>query len=428
MSLTSLLGLGGLAASAYLPYSEAGSQIDYLKGQIPSYVSQAGDITDRAVAEAQFSPFTVRTGTGGTASVGAGGGLTTTLGAEEQALQSGLLGGAQSALGGLGGVDTSGIQQQALGAVGGALQGATTTDANIAANQAVMQDLFNQQYGITGQAAGSLSPFTSMALQQAQQGLGMATPTADSLYAQMQAAQSPEQERQRLALENRLAAQGRLGVNTAAYGGTPEQLAMEKAIQEQSSRNYLSATSMADQLASSQQARALGLGQAGLAGTQAMQGMNAQDIATLQGIQQGNIGATSAQQQLQQGAAQLGSSLFGLGSAASMLPTQYDAAQLANLGTMLGQAYMPQQQQLAALGAASPFSQLATSAALSRAEQLSSGGQYGLEALAAGNQSVAGLESARVNALANTLSGLFTATGASEQSPFELLVKELLPS
>ena len=85
-----------------------------------------------------------------------------------------------------------------------------------------------------------------------------------------------------------------------------------------------------------------------------------------------------------------------------------------------------EQQSLAALGAASPFSQLATSAALSRAEQLSSGGQYGLEALAAGNQSIAGLESARTQALANTLSGLFTATGSSEKSPFELLVDQLV--
>jgi hypothetical protein len=423
MSITSLLGLGGLAASAYLPYSEAGSQIDYLKNQVPGYVSQAEDITNRAVQEAQFSPFTVRTGTGGTASVGAGGGLTTTLGAEEQALQSGLLGGAQSALGGLGGVDTSGIQQQALGGVSGALS--QQVDPSIAAQQATMANLFNQQAGTVGGYSSALSGLTSQALSGAQQALGAQTPTASSLFQQMQMAQSPEQERQRLALENRLAAQGRLGVQTAAYGGTPEQLAMEKAIQEQQSSNFLNATTLADQLASSQQARAAQLGSLGTSGLGAMQGMTANDINQLQALQQGNIGATSAQQQLQQGNVNLGSSLFGLGSAASMLPTQYDAAQLANLGTMLGQAYMPQQQQLAALGAASPFSQLATSAALSRAEQLSSGGQYGLEALAAGNQSIAGLESARVNALANTLSGLFTATGASEKSPFETLVEQL---
>jgi hypothetical protein len=34
-------------------------------------------------------------------------------------------------------------------------------------------------------------------------------------------------------LEERLANQGRLGVRTAMFGGTPEQLALEKAIAEQ---------------------------------------------------------------------------------------------------------------------------------------------------------------------------------------------------
>jgi hypothetical protein len=43
---------------------------------------------------------------------------------------------------------------------------------------------------------------------------------------------TPQNERDRLALEQRMAAQGRLGVATAAYGGTPEQLALAKAQQE----------------------------------------------------------------------------------------------------------------------------------------------------------------------------------------------------
>ena len=37
---------------------------------------------------------------------------------------------------------------------------------------------------------------------------------------------SPEEERQRLEMEQRMAAQGRLGVRTAQFGGTPEQLAL----------------------------------------------------------------------------------------------------------------------------------------------------------------------------------------------------------
>jgi hypothetical protein len=84
---------------------------------------------------------------------------------------------------------------------------------------------------------------------QAQQLMGTSTPTATDLYTQMQAMQSPEQQRQRLELENRLRAQGRLGTQTAMYGGTPEQLAMEKAFQEQATKNLLTAQTLAPQLA-----------------------------------------------------------------------------------------------------------------------------------------------------------------------------------
>lgn len=62
---------------------------------------------------------------------------------------------------------------------------------------------------------------------------------ANKIYSQMQAVRSPQNERDRLAMESRLAAQGRLGTATAAYGGTPEALAMEKAIQEQMSSDAL---------------------------------------------------------------------------------------------------------------------------------------------------------------------------------------------
>ena len=72
--------------------------------------------------------------------------------------------------------------------------------------------------------------------------------TPEQLMQQMTALRQPEQERQQLGLENRLAAQGRLGVQTAAYGGTPEQLAMQKAIQEQQSADSLAAIQGARQM------------------------------------------------------------------------------------------------------------------------------------------------------------------------------------
>jgi hypothetical protein len=69
------------------------------------------------------------------------------------------------------------------------------------------------------------------------------------IFNRLQAMTSPGQERERLALENRLYNQGRGGVSTAMYGGTPEQLAMAKAIEEQRSANVFGAMqqSMAEQ-------------------------------------------------------------------------------------------------------------------------------------------------------------------------------------
>lgn len=52
------------------------------------------------------------------------------------------------------------------------------------------------------------------------------------LYDRIRATQTPEEQREALALEERLFNQGRLGVNTAMYGGTPEQLARAKAVEE----------------------------------------------------------------------------------------------------------------------------------------------------------------------------------------------------
>ena len=70
------------------------------------------------------------------------------------------------------------------------------------------------------------------------------------LYEQMRAVQRPEEQRQRLALEQRMLSQGRLGLGSAAYGGSsPELLAQETARQEAMARANLGARqqSMAEQ-------------------------------------------------------------------------------------------------------------------------------------------------------------------------------------
>ena len=116
----------------------------------------------------------------------------------------------------------------------------------------------------TGQVTMGASP-TESAFQQQMFGdaAGMfsaaAGPTAEreqAIYERMRAAQMPEEERQRLALEERLQAQGRGGVRTAMFGGTPEQLAMAKAQSEAQNTAMLRAM----QQAQAEQAQQAALG------------------------------------------------------------------------------------------------------------------------------------------------------------------------
>jgi len=73
------------------------------------------------------------------------------------------------------------------------------------------------------------------------------------IYESIRATQRPEEERQRLALEERMLSQGRLGLSSAAYGGaSPELLAQETARQEAMARANLGARQQA--LAEQQQA------------------------------------------------------------------------------------------------------------------------------------------------------------------------------
>lgn len=76
------------------------------------------------------------------------------------------------------------------------------------------------------------------------------------VFDRMMGMMNPAQERERLALESRLASQGRLGVQTSAFGGTPEGLALAKAQEEQRYSAALGAMQQAQ--AEQQQAGALG--------------------------------------------------------------------------------------------------------------------------------------------------------------------------
>ena len=146
-----------------------------------------------------------------------------------------------------------------------------------------------------------------------------------AIFERMRRAQRPEEERQRLALEERLAAQGRLGVSSAAYGGaTPEQLAMATAQEEARNRAILGAM----QQAQAEQMQEATLGQAFLGAGYVPQ---QQLMAATQPAQQ--LAALQQQAQLQ------GAGLFGeasmSGLEAQLIAEQARANLLGQTGTGL---------------------------------------------------------------------------------------------
>lgn len=205
LDLGGIIGGLGQTAAAAAPYLLSQSEIDNLRQLGTSLGEQSGQIATQAAQASQFQPFSIRTSTGAGTTFGASEDglpqLQYTLSPEEQAIQQGLLGQAQT------------------------MAGATPT-------------------------------------------------TAEDLYGQIRAIQTPEEQRQRLELENRLAAQGRLGVQTSAYGGTPEQLAFEKAIQESQNQASLQAIQGAPALQQAQLQNITGmLGASYLPQEQAMAGL-----------------------------------------------------------------------------------------------------------------------------------------------------------
>ena len=116
---------------------------------------------------------------------------------------------------------TTGTAQTAVGPEGGYTQTLSPI------GQQIQEGMFNQALGAI--------PQTQV--------------TPEQLYAQLQEMRAPTTDRQRLALENRLYAQGRGGTSSMMYGGaTPEQLALEQSLREQESKDMLTALTQAGAL------------------------------------------------------------------------------------------------------------------------------------------------------------------------------------
>jgi hypothetical protein len=136
----------------------------------------------------------------------------------------------------------------------------------------------------------------------------------DVLFERIRQAQRPQERMERLGLEERLAAQGRLGVSTNLYGGTPDQLAMERAQQESIARARINAMDQAR----AEQAQQVALGQ---------QFLGASYLPQAQLLSAITPGMSAAGQQQQ--AQMYGAGLFGEATASGLE---------ALLGASLGQA------------------------------------------------------------------------------------------
>lgn len=343
-SPNALMGLAGglLTKEAYDRLSNIGEQAK----------REAMGVAERGQAESQFRPFTVTTPTGAMFSTSMGGQqpAPTPMGADSP-LFGMTPGQIQAAMptGGIAGGITSGASPLGGQLIGGASPLAGMTPEQI---QAAMTG-GGLAGGITGglpmpqpaaqpaamptpagdglQVSMQLSPQEQALQQQLLGGAGgffgqAAQPTQareQAVFERMRAAQRPEEQRQRLALEERLAAQGRLGTSSAAYGGaTPELLALSTAEREARDRSMLTAM---------QQAQAEQAQQAALGG----QFLGAGYLPQQQLIASTQPGLI--QQELAQQAQQFGTGLFGetalSGIEAQLLAEQARANLLGGVGS-----------------------------------------------------------------------------------------------
>jgi hypothetical protein len=143
--------------------------------------------------------------------------------------------------------------QQAKAAADDLLKSGQISQQQYNALASNIQGQYNNLATQTGQQLGEFTPYgittnlfgpagqniQNAAMQAAQQSFNQAGLTnvdqlATDYYNKLAALSAPEQQRQRLATEERLRSQGRLGVSGSAYGGaSPELLAQEQAIAQQ---------------------------------------------------------------------------------------------------------------------------------------------------------------------------------------------------
>ena len=142
-------------------------------------------------------------------------------------------------------------------------------------------DLGGSAFGLSGQEAAARQAFGLGSEFMGRAGAGMGD-REQEVFERLRAIQAPEEERQRLALEERLLNQGRLGVRTNMFGGTPEQFALAKAQEEAQDRAALAAIQQAQQ--EQRQQAAIGAQFAGLGSNIANQRQALESAQQLQAL------------------------------------------------------------------------------------------------------------------------------------------------
>lgn len=307
--------LGGGAAGG-VAGALAGAGVNESVGRLQS-LGESGltdytNLAKTASKDIQFNPYTLTSSLGKT-QVGADGSITSSL---TPGMQSNVTD-ATKAQGGM--YDFTGLPNTSA-LTTGALTGANTQLGQVGAGQ---EDLANLRTGYSTAAQGMTGMLG-----------GKTTSMANKLFKQQQAMRQPTQQREALELQNRLLSQGRLGIQTDAYGGTSEQLARNKAVQEQQSADAFNSMTQAEQMATSQQARALGLGNATSLLAAQQQALTTGDIANTQG-------------------------LFNVGASAANLPLDMQGKQVAQAGQLQQQALAPAAAQLQQVQASGTLGQQA---------------------------------------------------------------------
>jgi len=331
-----LLGIGeglfgnvGLQAIGSLALVE--KTLDDLRDAGKLATSGAAAIGQQAQKDVQFKPFTVSTGTGDTVTTTPEGGVNVGLGDRQQRFQTDLF-------------NKFAADVNPYGRPGLQLTGASDRG-------------YDPVYAKAMQGTKSLF---DPVLQDPET-------RSQAIYELLRQTQRPDEQRQQALLDESLVNRGRQGMRTAMFGGTPEQLAMNKALQETQADTRLKAMQMA-------------------------RAERADDLGTQR-------------------------SLFDLSGAALAAPEAVKAAQLQNLTGMLGLGYTPSQMAMGAIPAATDIASIVDTGRRQGAGYLADTSLAGLQALLQA-------EATRANLLGEVatgmLSGASQAGGGDEYSLYDL--------